>query len=236
MITRRKKNLPCCIRRIGTFYFSLCSCYPPRQGDCSSAPKRTAPGPPWWSRPGSNPDEPRITARMGIIIDNGPMRNSVTISTMVLTARLPTRPGGNHPSIFILRSRTAWRRRPTTGPISMFPFWACPRRTILFFTDPTVTVLSGNAVSYRSGPLRPRTRFVEILFIDDDYRGLYVLTEKLKRDRNRVDMASLASSEDTSDLEISGGYILRIDKTTGMGVRQQTGNQLSKPWFRAMDG
>ena len=41
--------------------------------------------------------------------------------------------------------------------------------------------------------------------------------EKLKRDKNRIDIAKL-SAEDNTLPEVSGGYILKIDKTTGGDV------------------
>ena len=63
----------------------------------------------------------------------------------------------------------------------------------------------------RTGHWSPRTRFIEVIF-DGEYRGIYVLTEKLKRDRYRVDINPLGS-EDNSWPSISGGYILKRDKT-----------------------
>lgn len=45
-----------------------------------------------------------------------------------------------------------------------------------------------------------------------DYRGVYVLTEKIKRDKNRVAVAKLAAT-DTDPTKITGGYIFRRDKT-----------------------
>jgi hypothetical protein len=45
----------------------------------------------------------------------------------------------------------------------------------------------------------------------DDYRGVYVLMEKIKRDKNRVNIAAL-SATDTSPSAITGGYIFRKDK------------------------
>ena len=56
----------------------------------------------------------------------------------------------------------------------------------------------------------PRTRYVE-LWLNDDYRGVYVLTEKIKRDRNRVAIAEL-EEEDNSGMALTGGYLLKIDK------------------------
>jgi len=46
-------------------------------------------------------------------------------------------------------------------------------------------------------------------------RGVYVLTEKIKRDKNRVDMAKL-TPEDITLTDMSGGYLLSFDKTSGM--------------------
>lgn len=52
-------------------------------------------------------------------------------------------------------------------------------------------------------------RFVELV-IDGDYRGVYLLCERIKRDNDRVDIAKLTPSDLTGD-QVTGGYILRID-------------------------
>lgn len=64
----------------------------------------------------------------------------------------------------------------------------------------------GNA----QGRWSPRTRFCEV-FLNNEYRGVYVLTEKIKIDKNRVNIASL-KQEDISGDELTGGYIMRIDR------------------------
>jgi len=70
-----------------------------------------------------------------------------------------------------------------------------------------------NYLSYNLGSkfLRysPRTKFIEVLH-NGYYLGTYMMTEKIKRDRNRVDIARLHTS-DTSGTDITGGYILKID-------------------------
>src|SRR6185436_20703746 len=43
-----------------------------------------------------------------------------------------------------------------------------------------------------------------------DYMGVYVLVEKIKRGKNRVNIAELSGS-DTSEPNISGGYIFKRD-------------------------
>lgn len=67
----------------------------------------------------------------------------------------------------------------------------------------------------------PRTRMVEVYLNEDggqvggpdsdDYRGVYVFTEKIKRNEERVDIDKLSSSDD-SEPDITGGYIIRHDK------------------------
>jgi hypothetical protein len=65
------------------------------------------------------------------------------------------------------------------------------------------------------GHWSPRCRYVE-LFLNGRYEGVYVLMEKIKRNKNRVDIAKLAP-EDNSGADLTGGYIIKIDKTTGSG-------------------
>ena len=59
----------------------------------------------------------------------------------------------------------------------------------------------------------PRRRYCEV-FINNDYRGVYMLMENIKRDDNRVDIATLLP-EDIEGDELTGGYILKVDKFTG---------------------
>ena len=55
----------------------------------------------------------------------------------------------------------------------------------------------------------PRTRMVEVM-VDGDYRGVYILSEAIKRGVDRVDISKLKKG-DVSGRELTGGYLLRID-------------------------
>lgn len=66
------------------------------------------------------------------------------------------------------------------------------------------------------GRYASRTRFCELV-LNNDYRGLYVLMEKIKRDRNRVNISRMDSS-DTSGNALTGGYIIKIDKLEGENI------------------
>ena len=64
-------------------------------------------------------------------------------------------------------------------------------------------------LSNEMGRYASRSRHVE-LYLNDEYRGIYVLMEKIKRDGNRVDISKLNPDEITGD-DVTGGYILKFD-------------------------
>ena len=66
-------------------------------------------------------------------------------------------------------------------------------------------------LSNKMGRYASRTEFVE-LYINYDYKGLYIFMEKLKRDKNRINIQKLNQGDIDENL-ISGGYIIKIDKS-----------------------
>lgn len=71
-----------------------------------------------------------------------------------------------------------------------------------------------NAIAYQlfseMGHYSARFKFVELV-IDRQYQGIYMLVEKIKRNKHRVNIAKL-SRKDTSGTALSGGYIFKIDR------------------------
>ena len=67
-------------------------------------------------------------------------------------------------------------------------------------------------LSIEMGNYAPRTVYCELI-VNGDYKGVYVLMEKIKRDNDRVDIAKLDSNDNYGD-SLTGGYILKIDKFT----------------------
>jgi len=65
----------------------------------------------------------------------------------------------------------------------------------------------------RMGLLGSRTRYVELV-INDVYQGVYILMEKIKKGKYRVPISDLHPTENTGD-NLTGGYLMKIDKTTG---------------------
>lgn len=63
------------------------------------------------------------------------------------------------------------------------------------------------------GRWAPHTRFCEVMLdtgFGYAYNGVYVMMEKIKRDKNRVDISKLDTDDNAGD-SLSGGYIIGID-------------------------
>jgi len=69
------------------------------------------------------------------------------------------------------------------------------------------------------GQYASRTRFVELV-LNGDYRGVYVAMEKIKRDNERLDISRLRE-EDIEGDQLTGGYIIRIDRAQERGWASQ---------------
>ena len=61
----------------------------------------------------------------------------------------------------------------------------------------------------KMGHYAPRTKLCEVV-VNDIYNGIYVFTEKIKRDNGRVDIAKLDLDDNFGD-SLTGGYIFRVD-------------------------
>jgi len=68
-------------------------------------------------------------------------------------------------------------------------------------------------LSNQIGMYATRTKYVH-LNINGEYLGLYVLMEKIKRDKARVNITKMAAT-DNDGSQVTGGYIFKIDKSAG---------------------
>lgn len=74
-------------------------------------------------------------------------------------------------------------------------------------------------IATEMGYYASRKRFCEV-YVNDEYIGVYILMEKIKRDKNRVAISKLTNLEVSGD-DVTGGYIFRIDKGTDPGWNSQ---------------
>lgn len=66
----------------------------------------------------------------------------------------------------------------------------------------------------RMGRWQPRSQWCE-LYLNGDYQGVYFLIEKIKRDKDRVNIDKLFPTELAAD-SLTGGYIVKVDKLDGL--------------------
>lgn len=76
------------------------------------------------------------------------------------------------------------------------------------------------------GNYATRSRFCELI-INGQNQGLYMLTEQIKRDKNRIDISKLDST-DIEGYKVTGGYIFKFDKPE-YGSTTIKGRQISYP-------
>lgn len=82
-------------------------------------------------------------------------------------------------------------------------------------------------IGRKMGRYSSRTHYCEVV-INGEYKGVYLLMEKIKRDKNRVDIAKLRNI-DIEGEELTGGYLFRIDKGNHPGWESEYG-AVNNPW------
>lgn len=167
------------------------------------------------------PDDPKIIAQMGII-DNGPgQRNHITDPFNGYNGRIAIEKRGSSQQLFFPKHSYGFETRDMTGMNdSDVTLLGMPlEHDWILSANYTDKSFCRNILAYRlaeeMGHYAARTRMVDVL-LNGEYIGMYVLTEKLKRDDNRLDISKLNPTE-VSWPNVSGGYIIKIDKLTGSG-------------------
>jgi len=165
------------------------------------------------------PNEPRITATMNLV-DNGPgSYNHSSDDGNGYSGQISIEIRGESSAYFSPKKSFSLETQTDSGTNNNVSLLGLPQENDWVLYAPYLDKsLIRNVLSYRifeeMGNYAPRTRFVDVV-VNNDYKGVYILTEKIKRDKNRVDMAKLLP-EDISGNELTGGYLLRIDKRSGM--------------------
>ena len=162
-------------------------------------------------------DETRIVAEMGIINNGEGQINHVSDPFDDYSGKINIEYRGSTSQAFPKKSY-AFETQDDNNDVRNVSLLGLPEENdwILYapYSDKS---LIRNILAYKlSGELghyAPRTKLCELI-VNGNYRGVYVLTEKIKRDNNRVDIARLYPDEISGD-DLTGGYIIKIDKTTG---------------------
>ncbi|MEA3504212.1 MAG: CotH kinase family protein, partial [Bacteroidota bacterium] len=164
-------------------------------------------------------DEPRIVADMFIIDHGANMRNSVTDSINGYKGKISIEIRGYSSQTFS-KKQYGFETQNNDGSNNNVSLLGLPSENDWILSAPysdksLIRNMLAYNISERMGHYAPRTRLCELI-LNDEYMGVYVLTEKIKRDKKRVDISKLKSNEISGDC-LTGGYIIKIDRLEGDG-------------------
>jgi len=161
------------------------------------------------------PDEPKIDGYMGII-DNGPGQiNNQYDPFNDYDGFIGIELRGQSSQYYFPKKSYGFETRDEQGENLNVSLLGMPEENdwILYAPYSDKSMLRNFMTFYIGSKLDPyctRMAYCEVI-VNDDYKGVYILMEKIKKDENRVNIAKL-KPEDISGDELTGGYILRVDK------------------------
>lgn len=175
------------------------------------------------------PDEPKIHATMGIIYNGEGNVNSISDPFNEFYGEIGIERRGSSSNGFPMKSYALETRGPDSSNynVSIFDF-PSDNDWILYapYTDKSfirniLTYHLGNEM----GNYSPRTKLCEVV-LNDEYIGVYVFMERIKINPGRVNINPVLP-QDTLENELTGGYIVKVDKTTAGGIIAWTSPHLA---------
>jgi hypothetical protein len=170
------------------------------------------------------PDEPKIKAHMGIIDNGEGVRNNLTDPYNNYDGIIGIEIRGNASASFP-KKPYGFETRDSTGANLNVMLLGMPRENdwILRAAFIDKTLLRDHLAYYlsrQSGRWASRTRHCEVV-LNGVYQGVYILTEKIKPDRNRLNIARM-DTDDTAGDSLTGGYIYEIAQSgEDFGLRRR---------------
>jgi hypothetical protein len=167
----------------------------------------------------SIPDEPKINVNMKVIYNGTGKLNRIDDDANVYDGLIGIEIRGQSSQYFYPKDSYTVETRDSSGEDLKIPLLGMPEESdwVLYAPYSDKSLLR-NAVSYyfasEMGVWAPRFRFCE-LYLNGDYRGIYLLMEKIKRDGDRVDIVKMRETHNAGD-SLTGGYIVRVDKINGL--------------------
>lgn len=169
------------------------------------------------------PNEPKIPARIKIIYDQSGGRNTLNSQHIDFEGKIGIEVRGKTSQHFP-KKQYGVEIQDDDGNDKDASLLQLPAESDWVLNGPySDKTLMRNYLAYefsnRIGRYASRTRFVEVFLnqsgeanIDKrHYVGVYLLMEKIKRGKKRIDIQSLKPTQENPS-EIAGGYILKIDK------------------------
>lgn len=160
------------------------------------------------------PDDPKIEADMGVIYNGPGIRNNVSDPQNNYSGKIGIETRGHSSQMFPMKSYGLELHDNDGNSIDASILGMPEESDWILYAPYTDKTLMRNLLTYtlsaQLGHWASRCRMVEVV-LNGDYTGVYVMEEKIKRGKDRVDIAKLKAS-DISGENLSGGYIFSLDK------------------------
>lgn len=164
-------------------------------------------------------DELKITADLGIIWNGPGKRNMLSDPKNNFNGKVGIEWRGSSSQMFPKKSYGFETKSADLADVDVSLLGMPEENDWVLYAPYTDKTMIRDVLTYTLdaslGHYSPRCRYVE-LFLNGSYEGVYVLMEKIKRNKNRVDIAKLLPTDNSGE-NLTGGYIIKIDKTTGGG-------------------
>ena len=172
------------------------------------------------------PDEPKIEAQMKMIDNGWGNLNQVTDFPNAYNNKIGIERRGSTSGDFPQKSY-GFETRDINGTVKDTTLLGMPdEHDWILYAPYNDKSCMRNILTYelanKMHHYASRTILCELV-LNDQYQGIYTLMEKIKRDPNRVDIAKLLPTDIAGD-DLTGGYIIKIDKTTGSNNDGWTSN------------
>ena len=177
------------------------------------------------------PDEPKITADMKIIYKGSGLLNYVTDSGNIYAGKAGIEIRGRY-SASLPQKPYGFETRDDAGNNLNVSILGMPAENDWILTaNYNDKAFLRNYLAFelfrKMGHYAPRTVFCEVI-INEQYQGIYLLGEKIKRDKNRVNIAKLNTDEYEGD-DLTGGYIFVNDYYNSSNSWQSAYSPLNRP-------
>jgi hypothetical protein len=176
-------------------------------------------------------DEPKITADMKIIYHGATSMNYVSDSGNVYTGKIGIEIRGRY-SASLPQKPYGFETRDSAGNNRNVSLLGMPPENdwtlIANYNDKTFL---RNYLAFdiftEMGHYATRSRYCEVV-VNNEYQGIYTLTEKIKIDKNRVNIAKL-TPDDNSGNNLTGGYMFKNDYFTSDDSWHSNYSPVEKP-------
>ena len=160
------------------------------------------------------PEEKRIVVNMGIIDKGVGVRNTSSDPFNSYNGKISIELRGESAQLVPKKSYSIETQDANGKNLNVSLLGMPAENDWILYAPYTDKSMMRDVLAYKIGrslgEYASRTRYTELV-LNGDYQGVYVLMEKIKHDVNRVDAATLLPQDIEGD-ELTGGYLLRVDK------------------------